>query len=98
MNVQIQSVKFDADKKLIDFVEAKMAKLDRFIERATSAEVVMRLDKDPEHGNKVVTIKIVVPTETLVAEYRSKSFEESVDGAIDAIKRQVDKVKEKFAK
>ncbi len=98
MNVQIQSVKFDADKKLIDFVEAKMAKLDRFIERATSAEVIMRLDKDPEHGNKVVTIKIAVPTETLIAEHQSKSFEESVDGAIDAIKRQVEKMKEKFAK
>ena len=98
MNVQIQSVKFDADKKLIDFVEAKMAKLDRFIERATSAEVTMRLDKDPEHGNKVVTIKIAVPTETLIAEHQSKRFEESVDGAIDAIKRQVEKMKDKFTK
>ncbi len=38
MNVQIQAVKFDADRKLIEFVEAKMAKLDRFIERATGAE------------------------------------------------------------
>ena len=35
MNVQIQAVKFDADRKLIEFVEAKMAKIDRFIERAT---------------------------------------------------------------
>ncbi|MDY3979306.1 MAG: ribosome-associated translation inhibitor RaiA [Tidjanibacter sp.] len=98
MNVKIQSVKFDADKKLIEFVETKMAKLGRFIERATKAEVVLKLDKDPEQGNKVATIKIDVPTETLVAEYRSKSFEESVDGAIDAIKKQIDKHKEKFAK
>lgn len=98
MNVKIQSVKFDADKKLIDFIQAKMSKLDRFVERATATEVIMRLDKDPEQGNKVVTLKIDVPTDTLVAEYRSKSFEESVDGAIDAIKKQVEKHKDKFAK
>ncbi|MBP3440871.1 MAG: ribosome-associated translation inhibitor RaiA [Tidjanibacter sp.] len=98
MNVKIQSVKFDADKKLIDFIESKMDKLDRFVERATAAEVILKLDKDPEQGNKVATIKIEVPTDTLIAEHQSKSFEESVDGAIDAIKKQLEKHKDKFAK
>ena len=98
MNVKIQSVKFDADKKLIDFIESKMDKLDRFVERATSAEVILKLDKDPEQGNKVATIKIEVPTETLVAEHQSKSFEEAVDEAIDALKKQLEKHKDKFAK
>ena len=57
MNVQIQAVKFDADRKLIEFVEAKMAKLDRFIERATGADVILKLDKDNEKGNKVAIIR-----------------------------------------
>ena len=48
MNVQIQSVKFDADKKLIEFVENKMSKLERFADRATGAEVILKLDKDFE--------------------------------------------------
>ncbi len=61
MNVQIQAVKFDADRKLIEFVEAKMAKLDRFIERATGAEVSLKLDKDNEKGNKVAIIRIESP-------------------------------------
>ena len=98
MNVQIQSVKFDADKRLIDFVEAKMSKLDRFIERATAADVILRVDKDHERGNKLAIIRIEVPGDDLVAEFRSKSFEESVDGAIEAIKKQVEKHKERFAK
>ena len=98
MNVKIQSVKFDADKKLIDFIENKMAKLDRFVERAISAEVILKLDKDPEQGNKVATIKIEVPTDTIIAEHQSKACEESVDGAIDAIKKQLEKHKDKFAK
>lgn len=98
MNVKIQSVKFDADKKLIEFIEGKMAKLERFVERPTSVEVILKLDKDPEQGNKVATIKLEVPTDTIVAEHQSKSFEEAVDGAIDAVKKQLEKHKDKFAK
>ena len=46
MNVEIQSVKFDADKKLVEFVEKKMTKLDKFAEKAVAAKVIMKLDKD----------------------------------------------------
>ena len=98
MNVQIQAVKFDADRKLIEFVEAKMAKLDRFIERATGADVILNLDMDYEIGIKVAFIGIEVPGDVLVAEARSKSFEESVDNAIDALKKQIEKHKERYAK
>ena len=98
MNVQIQSVKFDADKKLLEFVENKMAKLDRFADRSTGAEVVMKLDKDHDRGNKVATITLHMPGEDLVADHRSKSFEESDDEAIDALKRQLEKFKGKFDK
>ena len=73
MNVQIQAVKFDADRKLIEFVEAKMAKLDRFIERATGADVILKLDKDNEKGNKVAIIRIEVPGDDLVAPCASRS-------------------------
>ncbi len=95
MNVQIQSVKFDADKKLIEFVELKMSKLDRFADRATGAEVILKLDKDHEKGNKVATITLRMPGDELVAEGRSQRFEEAVDEAIDALKRQLEKFKEK---
>ena len=75
-----------------------MAKLDRFIERATGADVILKLDKDHEKGNKVAIIRIEVPGDDLVAEARSKSFEESVDNAIDALKKQIEKHKERYAK
>jgi putative sigma-54 modulation protein len=75
-----------------------MSKLERFAERAISAEVFLKLDKDHAQGNKVATLKLVMPGEELIAESRQKSFEEAVDTAIDALKRQVDRYKEKFAK
>lgn len=98
MNVQIQSVKFDADERLIEFVEAKMAKLDRFADRSTGAEVILKLDKDHEKGNKFATITLRMPGEDMVATEQAKTFEEAVDEAIDALKRQVDKAKGKAEK
>lgn len=95
MNVKIQSVKFDADAKLVDFIQHKMSKLDRFVERATSADVILKLDKDFEKGNKVVTITVSVPGGEFVAESRCKSFEEAVDQSIDALKHQIEKYKDK---
>lgn len=91
MNVKIQSVKFDADKKLIDFTESKVSKLERFAENAISAEVIMKIDKDHERGNKVATIRVEIPGNSLVAEHRSKSFEESIDECVDALKKQIEK-------
>lgn len=98
MNVQIQSVKFDADKRLVEFVNAKMAKLERFAERSTGAEVILKLDKDHEKGNKIATITLRMPGEDLVATQQARSFEEAVDEAVDALKPQLEKFKAKAEK
>ena len=95
MNVKIQSVKFDADKKLIDFIQGKMDKMDRFVENALNAVVTLRIDKDDELGNKVAGVKIEVAGGELLAERRCKTFEEAVDLSLDAIKKQIDRYKEK---
>lgn len=97
MNVKIQSVKFDADKKLLDFIESKLEKFNRFSDKITSSDVTLKLDKDFDSGNKVAIIEIHLPGDVLVAERRNKSFEESVDECIDALKKQLDKYKEKHS-
>ena len=93
MDVKIQSEKFDADKKLIGFIEEKVAKLGRFSEEILNAEVILKLDKNYEQGNKVATLKINVAGDDLVAERQCKSFEEAVDQCIDAIRKQLEKYK-----
>ncbi len=95
MNVKIQSVKFDADQKLIDFIEAKMNKLERFTENVLAAEVILKVDKDHEKGNKLATIKFDIPGTELVSEQRCKTFEEAVDLGAEAIKKQIEKFKDK---
>ena len=95
MNIQIHSVRFDADKKLIDFVHQKLDKLTQFAEDIVNAEVYLRLDKDQERENKISEIKLELPGGPLFAKKQSKTFEEATDEAIDALKKQITRHKEK---
>ena len=95
MNIQIHSVRFDADKKLIDFVHQKLDKLTQFDEDIVNAEVYLRLDKDQEGENKISEIKLELPGGPLFAKKQSKTFEEATDEAIDALKVQITKHKQK---
>jgi putative sigma-54 modulation protein len=96
MNIQIHSVRFDADKKLIEFVNQKLIKLSQFGEDIVSAEVFLRLDKDQERENKVSEIKLEYPGGPMFARKQSKTFEEATDQAVDALKKQITKHKEKM--
>jgi putative sigma-54 modulation protein len=95
MNIQIHSVRFDADKKLIDFVHQKLEKLNQLGEDIVNAEVFLRLDKDDERENKISEIKLELPGGPLFAKKQSKSFEESTDDVIEALKKQITKHKQK---
>lgn len=96
MNIKIQSIKFDADKKLTDFVEKKVSKLERYFDNIVDTEVFLRLQNSQELENKVAEIRIKVPGSDLFAQRQSKSFEESVDYCVDALKSQIQKHKDKL--
>jgi putative sigma-54 modulation protein len=96
MNIQIHSLRFDADKRLIDFVHQKLEKLTQFDGDIVNAEVYLRLDKDQERENKISEIKLELPGGPLFAKKQSKTFEEATDEAIDALKKQITKHKQKM--
>ena len=95
MKVNVQSVKFDADQKLLDFIDAKADKLNRFFDKINSADVILKISKDVDLGNKVVIVTLDVPGDKLVVEKQSHSFEESYDHCIDGLKKQLEKYKSK---
>ncbi len=95
MNIQIHSVRFTADKKLIDFVNQKLEKLSLFGESIVNAEVYLRLDKDQDRENKISEIKLDLSGGPLFAMKQSKTFEEATDEAIDALKTQITRHKQK---
>lgn len=95
MDIQIQSIHFKADRKLIDFINEKVGKLNQFYEGIINSEVFLRLDKSDDAENKVVEIKIHVPGNELYVKRQCKTFEEAVDTGAEALAKQIKKYKEK---
>ena len=98
MNVQIQTVHFDADSKLIDHVTAKIEKLKTFHDKIIGAEVYLKLDNmSHQVRDKIAEIKVYVPRHSFFVKHQSKTFEESFDLAFNSLVSQVKRSKEKFA-
>lgn len=93
MDIRIQSLKFDADQKLIDFIEKKLAKLPRYYEDVKSAEVILSLL--PDYDNKNVKIKVDIPGNDIFVERHSAKFEDALIDCIGVLKDLLVKVKEK---
>ncbi len=98
MNIQIHSLKFDADQKLLDFIENKVSKLAHMNDSLISAEVFLRLDKSDVQENKIAEIKLELPRTSLFAKKQCKTFEEATDQVVDALRKQIHKQKDKTRK
>jgi ribosomal subunit interface protein len=94
MEIRIQSVKFDADVKLTDYINKKVAKLDRFFDGIIAAEVSLSLTSD--HENKKVSIRLEIPGNDVIAERHAKTFETAAVACVDVLKTQLKKTKEKM--
>ncbi len=97
MKVQVHSIHFDADSKLISFIQKKLDKLETFYDRTVDGEVFLRLNNEGVE-NKTVEIKLRVPGDQLFAVEKAKSFEEATDLAADALRIQLTKFKNKVKK
>ena len=95
MEIRIQSIKFNADVKLLDFVEKKFSRLEKFYDGITGVDVALSLL--PEHDNKNVKVQVGVPGNTIVIEKNAKTFEDAVVECADILKEKLVKEKEKRA-
>ncbi|HKI88634.1 MAG TPA: ribosome-associated translation inhibitor RaiA [Draconibacterium sp.] len=97
MNINLNAVHFTPDQKLVDFTNKKINKLETFFEGVISAEITLRVLKPESADNKIAEIKLSLPaTDYLFAKKQADSFEEAIDLAVDAIRRQLTKFKEKL--
>ena len=99
MNVNIQSVHFDADSKLIGYVKQKLEKLGNFNDRIIQVNVFLKLD-NVVHAikDKIAEIRVHIPKHNFFVKSTSKSFEESFDNALEAmVVVQIKKNKERKA-
>jgi putative sigma-54 modulation protein len=97
MVIQTQSVHFDADSKLLEFIEKKVSKLPHFYDRIISCDVTLKVEPHGQVQDKISEIKLSVPGTTLIAKENCKSFEEAIDLGVESLRRQLIKFKEKHS-
>jgi putative sigma-54 modulation protein len=96
MKVNTQSLKFKADQKLLDFIQARLDKLDQFYDHVISADVILKVENATDRENKIVEVRLNVPGNDLVVTKEAKSFEQATDLVAEALRRKLRKHKEKI--
>jgi putative sigma-54 modulation protein len=95
MQLDIQAIRFTADKKLKDLIQEKLEKLNKFHNKIIHAGVFLKLENSGQVRDKIVEIKISIPGSTLLANATDKTFESALDDALETLKRQLKKENEK---
>jgi len=96
MNVNIQTVHFDADGKLKNYVSNKLKKLNTFHDRIIKVDVFLKLDNVIHNiKDKIAEIRVHVPRKHFFVKACSKSFEESFDNALESLVSQIKRKKQK---
>lgn len=96
MKVNVNSVHFKADKKLEDFIVDKVGKLNQYYEGVISGDVTMKLDSNEKIKDKIIEVRLVIKGNDLFAKKSSKSFEDAADQAVEALRKQINKYKDKL--
>ena len=94
MTINIQSINFTADVKLIEFAKKRIEKLEQFYDKILSAEVTFKLENASDRINKFAEIKLTIVGDDVVVKKMCKSFEEAIDLNVRAAERILKKHKE----
>lgn len=98
MRVKINSVHFKTDRKLEEFIKEKVEKLASTYENVVGSDVTLKVTNSSSDINKIAEIRLAIPGNDLYAKKQCKTFEEATDSAIDALRKQLNKHKEKVKK
>lgn len=96
MKVNVHAVNFTIDRKLVDFIQERLDKLEKYYDKIVSSDVFLKVEKTSDKENKIVEIKIHVPGDDFVVKKQCKSFEEAVELSSESLERLLLKRKEKI--
>lgn len=97
MKVNVHAVNFNVDRKLVEFIDEKMNKLEKYYDKIVSSDVFLKVEKTSDKENKIVEVKIIVPGDEFVVKKQCKTFEEAVELSSDSLERLLLKRKEKIS-
>lgn len=96
MKINIEYDNYGTSTRLVDFVEKRVGKLDKFFDRIVQADVVLKSNEGKSTKQCVADIRLNVPNETLFASGEENNMEAAVTDAVNALERQLKKYKEKM--
>jgi len=96
MKVNTQSVNFNADQKLIDFIQKRMDKLEQYYDKVIKSDVYLKVENTSDKENKIFEAHVSVPGDSFVVKKICKTFEEGADSAVSSLERQLKKRKQKL--
>ena len=96
MKVNVQAVNFTVDRKLVDFIQERMDRMEKYYDKIVSSDVYLKVEKTSDKENKVVELKIHVPGDDFIVKKQCKTFEEAIELASESSERLLVKRKEKI--
>jgi putative sigma-54 modulation protein len=96
MKVNVHAVNFNVDQKLVDFIEERFNKLEKYYDKVVTSDVFLKVEKTSEKENKIVEAKIIVPGDEFIVKKQCKTFEEGVELSTESMERLLLKRKEKL--
>ena len=93
--VNVQAVNFTVDRKLVDFIQERMDRMEKYYDKIVSSDVFLKVEKTSDKENKVVELKIHVPGDDFIVKKQCKTFEEAIELASESSERLLVKRKEK---
>ena len=96
MKVNVHAVNFAVDRKLVDFIQERMEKLEKYYDKIVSFDVFLKVEKTSDKENKIVEVKVHVPGDDLMVKKQCKTFEEAIELSAESLERLLVKRKEKI--
>ena len=96
MKVNVHAVNFNIDKKLVDFIDERMSKLEKYYDKVISSDAFLKVENISEKENKIVELKVLVPGDDFIVKKQCKTFEEAVELSAESLERLLVKRKEKI--
>jgi putative sigma-54 modulation protein len=59
MKVNLNAVNFTIDRKLVDFIQERMDKLEKYYDKIVSSDVFLKVEKTSDKENKIVEVKFM---------------------------------------
>ncbi len=96
MEVNTQSVNFNVEQELLNFIQKRMDKLDHFYDRVIYSDVFLKVQNTSAKENKIAEIRVHVPGDEFLVKKKCKTFEEALDSAAGSLERKLKKRKQKL--